>query len=172
MQRPLELIAEQRAERLARSHAVQKLLGEPHARRRQIDRRRLTAALLMREVPAAEDRGGRRMVDRWGVDVSPRDGRGLRPHIVDPAIRADVQGRGVPALAAQGVEPRRRQCRVPGVEAMRVEIQGLPENLIEIVGRKRRQTRDGLPEGDEWRRPIGPVLVEIARRRVRCPRAP
>jgi hypothetical protein len=43
---------------------------------------------------------------------------------------------------------------------MRVEIQGLAENLIESVGRKGRETRDGLPEGDEWRRPICPVRVE------------
>src|SRR5918911_5016648 len=94
------------------------------------------------------------------MHIPPTRGSRARPHILDPAIRADVQRRLVGWCLPERVQPLSGQRRVPGIQAVRAQVQRFPQRPVELLSGYATERPERAPELDEVRRTVGLVLVE------------
>ncbi len=147
--RALQPIAQQSAQRLPLADAVQDVQAEPDALGGEIDLQRLPRAVLMRQVGRAQHRRRGRVRQRGGVHVAGGGvPLGLRPHVLHPSIRAEDDA-AVRRRAAGLVEPDVREGGHPGVEAIGGEIEHLPRGEIQRFRGKGREPRERAPETGE-----------------------
>ena len=142
VQTALEAVTEERAERLALARAVDQPRGLARAARGEFDRKRTVRRrdAGRAQVSVSQQRGGRGVRRRWGVNESgvvrrSRERRrfagrrrhghhGRRRHrmqVLDPPVAARPQPDGV--LGSQRRKPLGREGRDPGIEPMRREVE-------------------------------------------------
>ena len=187
VQAPLDVIAEQRAERNALAHAVEEPLGQAHPVGRQLDREGALGAAAVGEVGLAHQRRGGRLVERRRDDeprivrrrgersrLAGRQLRHRRPRLVaevlDPAVGAEHDPSGcVVAELGEAAGGQRRDPRVEPVGGG-VEHRGQqPLDRRGIGGGELRHRLAQLAEGADRRRlevgESGEVFAHGARRR-------
>src|SRR6478672_1999098 len=102
---------------------------EPHAVRAQINIQRAMLGVMVCEVSAAKNRGGRRVRDRRRVNVAEAVGASGWAQVVEPTVSTNVCT--VRARGAKIAEPPRGERREPRIETEGARVEHPTSRAIE-----------------------------------------